>query len=262
MRLSILLFFLSISHIHSIDYDIDNEQMCIQTPFVANFRCNCTRTRFTSDVQVPNNNSMLLLNFIFQPQFDTSNNGSSAEMTQNVNISLTFIQSSTLTQTIYLTFFSLNKTVLSLNSNTTLAFKAMTVYAYVFNTYSNDIRIWKDPVTLGEPRLCFMRNTSFPPAGLTRVYYFNTNETNLTIDLTKSSYRIAPLFTSFETCFETIVILSSGSIAFIVLVVVFSAITILLLVICLWKQIRELLYIIQNWIRNKTGKGVKTIDSR
>ncbi|CAF0851200.1 unnamed protein product [Adineta ricciae] len=262
MRLSILLFFLSISHIHSIDYDIDNEQMCIQTPFVADFRCNCTRARFTSDVQVPNNNSMLLLNFIFQPQFNTSNNGSSTEMTQNVNVFLTFIQSSTLAQTIYLTFFSLNKTVLSVNSNTTLAFNALTFYAYVFNTSSNDIRMWKDPVTLGEPRLCFMRNSSFPPAGLTRAYYFNTNETNLTIDLTKSSYRIAPLFISFEICFETISTLSSGGIVFIVLVVVFSAITILLLVICLWKQIKELLYIIRNWINKKTGKGVKIIDTR
>ncbi|CAF0939516.1 unnamed protein product [Rotaria sp. Silwood1] len=95
---------------------------------------------------------------------------------------------------------------------------------------------------------CFL-----PLEKISRIYYLYTNETNLNIVLSMSSYQISPLFIHFDTCFDIEKHLPILAIVLIVIISVLDFITIILVGICLKKQLIRLYHIRKNWINQKHG---------
>ncbi|UJR30863.1 hypothetical protein I4U23_018378 [Adineta vaga] len=255
MRILIIIIFLHISSINTIDYNINNEQICTHRPFVANFPHNCSRTRLTTDVQLPNRNDILFLTIIFRPKLVISDHDLSIAYVKNMSTSLTLIKSASYNQKIYLTFFATNERSMSINNFTKLSFKESTVNSYLYDTSLEELSPWKNSIDMNNASVCMMKVASFPPEGLTRAYYLYTNETDLIIDLSKSSSYISPLFNFFQACFTTETDIKPTAIVLIVLVCVFSVISVIILGICLRKQLKELYYIFTNWIKKVTGQN-------
>ncbi|CAF4393022.1 unnamed protein product, partial [Rotaria sp. Silwood2] len=144
-----------------------------------------------------------------------------------------------------------------INNNTIIPLNDRTISSYLYNTSSEEFTQWTNsvliPLTpyLSDP-FCFLKQQNFLPLeNISRIYYLYTNETNLNIDLSMSSYLISPLF--FYTCFSVETRVSTAGIILIVSISVLGLITTVLIGICLRKQLTQLYHILENWIKQKRG---------
>jgi len=251
MQLIILIIlFLTVSIVQATDYGISNEQLCTNTPFVANFPHNCSRTRLTEDVTIPNTNQVLYIVIM-------------REVTSNVSGSFTFTPSPNYNQTVYLTFVKFVAGNLYVNNQTTIPVAEFTASFYLYDTSSEQFTETNNSFITPQPGdpFCYLKNQSLPASNVTRVYYLYTNETNLNIDLSKSSSVISSQLIGFDICYTVETSLSTLAIILIVLISVFSLVTVILVLICLKKQVTELIHIWKNWLIQKLGMTPKqTID--
>ncbi|CAF2469183.1 unnamed protein product [Rotaria sp. Silwood2] len=244
MQQFLFVIFLSISLIQTLDYNIDNQQVCTHKPFMVNFQHYCSRTRLIQDVNIPNSDQILHISIIFK---SISSN----------RTSLNIIKSSQYKQKIYFTFFTIFGRFMYINNNTIIPLNDRTISSYLYNTSSEEFTQWTNsvliPLTpyLSDP-FCFLKQQNFLPLeNISRIYYLYTNETNLNIDLSMSSYLISPLF--FYTCFSVETRVSTAGIILIVSISVLGLITTVLIGICLRKQLTQLYHILENWIKQKRG---------
>jgi len=244
--MQLLIIFLSISIIQTLDYDINNQQICTHKPFNVNFHHNCSRTRLIQNVSVPNTDEILYISIIF-------------ESISNINTTLNIIKSSTYNQKIYFTFLTLVEQNMYVNNKTILSLDNTTVNSYLYDTLSDEFMQTIEPFFIPTAFLllnpyCILKQPSvLPPSNISRIYYLYTNETNLNLDFTTSTYRISPLFNRFDTCFTVVKTLTTLAIGLIVGVSVLSFITLVLIAICLNKQLTQLYHIWKNWQTNKEG---------
>jgi hypothetical protein len=243
MQLIILIIiFLAVCIVQATDYDINNEQICTNTPFVANFRHNCSRTRLTKDITIPNTNQILYITIIF-------------DLLSKANTSLTITTSPNYNQTVYLTYIKLLERNASLNKTN------FTANFYSYDTFSEQITQTNYSHLVSSDPFCYLKNQSLPVSNVTRVYYLYTNETNLNIDFSKSSSGISSQLIGFGLCYTVKTWFSTWAIVLIVLISVFSLVTVILVLICLKKQVTELIHIWKNWLIQKLGMTPKqTID--
>jgi hypothetical protein len=244
--MQLLIIFLSISLIQTLDYDINNEQICTHKPFKIDFHHNCSRTRLIQNVSIPNTDEIIYISIIF-------------ESISNINTTLNITKSSTYNQKIYFTFLTLVEQNMYVNNKIILSLNNTTVNSYLYDTLSEQfIEVIKPffiptEFLLNNPYCILKEPNVLPPSDISRIYYLYTNETNLNFDLTISNYRISPLFNSFDTCYAVVTTLTTLAIGLIVGVCVLSLITLILIGICLKKQLTELYHIWKNWWANRHG---------
>ncbi|CAF1209514.1 unnamed protein product [Rotaria sordida] len=246
MQLFLFIIFLSISIVQTLDYDIDNQQTCTHKPFLVNFQHNCSRTRLIQDVNIPNNDQILHISIILKSSLINKT-------------SLNIIKSLKYKQKIYLTFFTTFKQFISINNKTIIQLNETTISSYLYDTFSEEFIQWTNSISIplisyfSNP-YCILKEKRFLPSEkISRIYYLYTNETNLNIDLSMSSYQISPLFIHFNTCFSIETRLTTLAIVLIVIISVLGFITTVLIIICLKKQLIQLYHIVENWIRQKRG---------
>lgn len=245
MRL--LIIFLSTLIIHGLEYDIDNQQICTHRPFQANFNHNCSRTRLIANISVPNTDDDLYITVIF-------------ESSSNIPIILNITKSSIFDQKIHFTFVTFNQRYIIVNNETILILGNTTINLYLYDTSSENIISTVKPylipelVSLINPYCILKTYQEFlPPLNITRIYYLYTNETNLYLDFSLSTYRIAPLIDRFQSCFTTKTDLTAAAIVLIVVISILSGVTLVLIGFCLKKQLTQLLHIFRNRLRGRLG---------
>jgi hypothetical protein len=104
--------------IQTFDYGIDNQQICTHRPFMVNFPHDCSRTRLTEDINIPNNDQILYISFIFTT-------------TSGMNTSIIITKSSKYNQKIYLTVFTLTGRYIFINNKTLITLNDTAVTTYL-----------------------------------------------------------------------------------------------------------------------------------
>ncbi|CAF3625757.1 unnamed protein product [Rotaria socialis] len=250
MQLILFIVFLIVSSVQTLDYDINNQQLCTHNPFMVNFHHNCSRTRLIPDVNTINDNRVLQIAIIFSPPNDTTS--------LRINTSLNIIRSSNYNQTIYFMFYTILEQQMVINSEIKMQLNLISIGLYSYDTFSTQFIPWTNSIYLANlnipfsESLCLLKDKRlYPPEKISRCYFLFTDETNLTIDLSQSSSHIPSLMNLFDGCFAVKTSLTTLAIVLIVIVTVFSLISLVLVGLCLKKQLRQLYEILENCIRHK-----------
>jgi hypothetical protein len=245
MQLFFIVIFLSISIIQTLDYDIDNRQICTHKPFTVNFRHNCSRTRLLQDVTIPNIDQDLYISIIINRR---SSANTSFIVTKSVNYH----------QQVHFTFITFGGQYLYINNKMMIQLNDTSINTIVYDSsYEQFTQTSESPIPIeyliSNP-FCLLKQTQFLPVEqISRIYYLYTDEIDLEIDLSSSTYQISPSFIGFDTCFTTVSSLTPVAIVLIVIVTVLSVITTVLILFCLKRQITQLYHIWINWIRARRG---------
>ncbi|CAF1411949.1 unnamed protein product [Rotaria magnacalcarata] len=250
MQFILFIVSLVVSIVQTLDYDINNQQVCTRNPFMVNFHHNCSRTRLIQDVNIVNDNRVLQIAIIFSPQNDTT--------LLPINTSLNIIRSSNYNQTVYFMFYTILGQQMVINSEIKMQLNPISIGLYSYDTFSTQFIPWTNSIYLANlnipflESLCLLKDKRlYPPEQISRCYYLFTDETNLTIDLSKSSSHISSFLNLFDGCFVVETSLTTLAIVLIVIVSVFSFISLVLVGLCLKKQLRQLYEILENFIRHK-----------
>ena len=247
MQVFFLTLFLSISIVQTLDYNINNQQICTQKPFTVNFNHQCSRTRLSDNINTPNTNQILYITIILN-------------ITSNKNTTFTINKSSKYNQKIYLIFLTNNRQYMYMNNKTMLILDNITINSYLYDTSNEEYtQIFKpmSAVDWFSPSkfYCILKNEKLlPPQNITRIYYLYTNETNLKLDFSRSTSQISPLFKQFEICYTTKTRLITSAIIIIVFACLLSLTALILIIICLKRQVRALFVILDNCLNQRVTR--------